>query len=222
MDGLYLNTIFSDKTHYGVIWSGKYRGQNCIIKVVLLDTGIHYDKKNKRYLDDELKISKSNAIKFFEKDDKIPYLHTKYITRKSMSIGKFRHEISMLQKVYAIGLAPKLLNHWIDSTSYRMHYGFIIMERMTMTVKDILLHRDLSSDELNYIRSKIRKLHHNHIKHGDLKPSNIGVNLNKSGYIKHIRMIDWAKGEYTDDKNKFKRDIRTFKSHIRKNIMERV
>ena len=228
MDGLVFNSIVSDKTHYGVIWEGQYKGLDCIIKMVALDTGIHYDKRHDCYRNHDSRISTSTAIKHFETNHKtqinnitIPFHHTKYIKRKAMSIDNFHHEISMLKSVNKIKLAPKLYHHWIDNKSYKVHYGFIVMERMSSTVKDILLRRNLSSKELEYIQSKINKLRRHNIKHGDLKPSNIGVNLDRSGYISSIRMIDWAKGGYTDDKDKFDRDLRIFKLHVKKNISER-
>ena len=102
-----------------------------------------------------------------------------------------------------------------------MHYGFIVLEKMSLSVKDILLKRDLASTELEYIKSKIAKLHSQGIIHGDLKPSNIGANLDGSGQIKLIRILDWAKGTYTHDRDKIARDMNTFTAHIRKNIAER-
>ena len=138
-----------------------------------------------------------------------------------MSIEKFKHEVKMIRNMSDIGFAPKLYEHWIDSKSYRVHYGFIVMERMTTTVKKIILRRDLSSSELKDIKSKIRKLHDNNVKHGDLKPSNIGVHLDERGRITVIRMIDWAKGQYTSEQRAYDRDNRTFVEHIEKNIGER-
>lgn len=216
MDLVY-GDIISDTTHYGVIWAGKYIGQKCIIKVVLLNTGLHYDRNTHKYYNDKIRTSNSAA---FEKDGNVPYLNTKYQKRKSMSIDKFNHEVNMLKTISKLELAPKLLTYWIDQIS-PIHYGFIVMERMESTVKDILLQRDLSSIELKYIHSKIRELHDTGITHGDLKPSNIGIYLDSSGFIKQIRMIDWAKGQYTNNKDNIHRDIFTFKSHMKKNISER-
>jgi len=113
-----------------------------------------------------------------------------------MNLSTFHHEITMLEKMSTLKLAPKLFHHWIDNQTYPAHYGFIVMERMTKTVKDILLKRDL-------------------------KPRNIGVHVNESGYITKMRMIDWAKGASTRDKSLFDRDTRTFYAHIKKNISER-
>lgn len=210
--------IISDNTHYGIIWSGTYDQKSCVIKMVILDTGVHYNKRDDRYYDGNKKISKT---KYFNEDDKKPYLHTYYRKRKAMMLSKFKHEVSMIDKMSKLKLAPQLFHHSINRDSYRTHYGFIVMERMTQTIKNILLKRNLKSFELTYIESKIDSMHKKHIKHGDLKPSNIGVHLDDSGYIIKIRMIDWAKGETTRDKHAFDRDISTFYSHMKKNISER-
>jgi len=221
MHNVSFHNIISDNTHYGIIWSGLYNSLDCVIKVVLLNTGIHYNKLIHKYQNNSLSIKTINAHKYFALDDTVPYLHTLYHKKKSMSVPKFTHEFTMLKIVNNINLAPKVFHHWIDQTSYPVHYGFIVMERLSKTVKDIILERDLISHELNYIRSRINKLHKNNIKHGDLKPSNIGVYLDSHGYINKIRIIDWAKGEYTHNKHMFITDLNTFSSHIKKNTAER-
>src|SRR5436309_1202417 len=210
--------IISTSTHYGIIWSGTYNKEDCIIKMVILNTGIHYNKKADNYYDNTKNISKP---KCFNKDNNKPFLHTYYQKRKAMNLSTFHHEITMLEKMSTLKLAHKLFHHWIDNQTYPAHYGFIVMERMTKTVKDILLKRDLKPYELSYLEEKIADMHKAHIKHGDLKPSNIGVHVNESGYITKMRMIDWAKGASTRDKSLFDRDTRTFYAHIKKNISER-
>lgn len=217
-------SILSDKTHYGVIWDGMYEDHSCVVKVVVLNTGIHYNKQTGKYYDGdsaEKKVSEKKALKVFSRDDTIPYLHTRYIKKKAMDIRTFNHEIKMLKEVAKLRLAPKLYDYWIDNTTSRIHYGIIVMRKLSMTVKDILLKRNLNPDELTYLQDKINKLHNHRVKHGDLKPSNIGVDCDKTGKIHRIRIIDWAKGDYTNDTDLFKRDIRTFHGHIIKNIGER-
>jgi tRNA A-37 threonylcarbamoyl transferase component Bud32 len=221
MEGITFDYIISEQTHYGVIWKGKYKNEECAIKVVLLNTGVHYNKKNSKYYNHDVEISKSKGKSCFKDDDRIPFLHSKYRKRKSMSKENFVHEIKMLKEVSKNGLAPDLFHCWVNRKSYKAHYGFIVMRYMKYSVKDILLRRNLTGKEEAYILSKIRKLHDCGIRHGDLKPSNIGVNLDSLGHINHIRMIDWAKGDYTKDHSKFKYDIDTFYSHIKKNIDER-
>lgn len=219
MDELQYQNIISTNTHYGVIWQGRYRNKDCIIKVVLLNTGIHYDKSTKKYLNHNIRISKGE--KYFRHDDATPFRHTLYAKRKSMSIEKFKHEVAMLKQIGALQLAPELYSYNIDR-SYDVHYGIIVMQRMMMTVKDIILKRDLKLEELEYILSKIQRLHDAGIKHGDMKPSNIGANITESGVISKVRIIDWAKGASTSDHRAFERDIRTFHLHVKKNIAERI
>ena len=218
---LELKYIISDKTHYGVIWKGSYDGDTCIVKVVVLNTGVHYDKRTGKYYDGERRISRRTAGKVFAGDFKAPYLHSRYREKKAMDVETFNRETEMMKTAGKLRLAPKLLDYWGDRTTYRIHYGVIVMERLSMTVKDILLERDLGSDELDTIQLKIRKLHERGIRHGDLKPSNIAVNCDSKGVIRKVRIIDWAKGEYTDNKKLFDNDIGTFHQHMRKNIRER-
>lgn len=220
-ESLQFKSILSENTHYGIIWDGIYDDNKCVVKVVVINTGIHYDKRSGKYYEGNSKISKREALKAFANDENIPFLHTKYIRKKAMNTKTFNHEVKMIKSVAKLQLAPELYDSWIDNKTSRIHYGIIVMRKLSMTAKDIILERDLTSAELNYLKEKISKLHNNGIKHGDLKPSNIGVDCDKTGKIRRVRIIDWAKGEYTNDKDLFDRDIRTFHSHIKKNINER-
>lgn len=215
------NGIKSENTDYGVIWEGKSNNIECIIKVVILDTGIHYNKKKDKYYDGDVEIPEYLANKYFLENYEKPFYHRKYDKRKAMNMDKFTNEVKMLKIVSDIGLAPMLLDHWIDEKSYKIHYGFIVMERLSTTIKEIISSRNLSEDEDRYIKSKINKLHKHKIKHGDLKPSNICVNMNKSGQLKHLRIIDWAKGGYINDEKEIDRDRETYINHVRKNIIDR-
>jgi tRNA A-37 threonylcarbamoyl transferase component Bud32 len=219
-DELQVDYIISENTHYGVIWVGRYKKTPCVVKIVLIDTGIHYDRQYNSYLDNDIDISSRKAMTYFF-DDKKPYLQSKYIRRKSMSMRKFNHEVNMIRKMSIKRLAPKLLGSWVNNTSYKIHYGIIIMEQMTCTLKDIILRRDLEKNERNRVLIKINTLHNYGVTHGDLKPSNVGIICDRYDNIKHIRFIDWAKGEYTNNTDLFTRDIRTFKNHIKKNIRDR-
>ena len=42
---LQFKSIISDKTHYGVIWEGIHENKVCVVKVVILNTGVHYNKR---------------------------------------------------------------------------------------------------------------------------------------------------------------------------------
>lgn len=220
-ESLQFISIISDKTHYGVIWEGTYNNHTCVIKVVVLDTGIHYNKHDGKYYDGKNHISERKALRAFDHDADVPYLHTRYVKKKAMDVDVFNHEVKMIKAVAKLELAPKLLNYWTNKKTSRIHYGIIVMQKLDMTVKDVLLRRNLTSPELDYIKLKINNLHEHGIKHGDLKPSNIGVNCDDSGKIRRVRIIDWAKGEYTNNNDLFERDTRTFHVHMKKNIKER-
>ncbi len=213
MSTLVFNSIISDKTHYGVIWKGTYKGKDCVIKQVLLNTGIHYNRREKVYYNGSMKISRK--VSYFDTQE-----HKRYRKKKSMTLDKFQQEVDMLKDVSKIELAPKIYHVWMEQDNM-IHYGFIAMEYLSMTVKDILLRRDLTRDEYDFIMTHIHKLHNNKIKHGDMKPSNMGCNLDKSGDIIYLRMIDWAKGEYTSDISRLEKDIRNFHKHIERNTNER-
>ena len=212
------NGILSDNSHFAIVWKGKYNNKDCVIKMILLNSGLHYNRKKQIYQDGKLEIPEGE--KHFKKNDTKPFLHHKFNKKRSMSIDKFMHEIHMFKVIDNIRLAPKVYHHWINQ-KYHQHYGFIVMERLTCTVKDILLKRDLNSDELKYITSKIHKLHDNNYSHGSMKPSNIGVNLDKFGHINYIRILDWARSTYTTDKQSYKRDIKNYNHHTQNNISKR-
>lgn len=46
---LVFTDILSRRTAYGLIWLGRYRHRPCVIKMIMLTTGIHYDKINQQY-----------------------------------------------------------------------------------------------------------------------------------------------------------------------------
>lgn len=218
---LVFNEIISDKTHYGIIWNGRYKGTECVIKVVILDSGIHYDNRKNEYNVGNKKITKGEALNNFKENNIKPYIHEKYKDRKAMSVEKFTYEVNMLYNMGKSGIAPKLYKYFIDNNSYEIHYGFIVMEKMHMSIKDILLKRDLNNDEMDEILRKIEKLHKIGIKHGDLKASNICVDIDNKGKIKKIKIIDWAKAKYTKDEKDFEKDRKTLIKHINKNMLER-
>jgi len=215
MNNLSFQNIISKNSHYGIIWKGLYKGQPCAIKMVILDSGV-YDRSKKNpqgYPKD-----KEN---YFKSDDEKPFLHTLFRDRKAMTIEKFDHEVEMLKTVGNSYLAARLLDSWKDTSSYPMHYGFIVMEYLECTVKDILHQRDLNSREIKLIHALINKLHSSNFCHGDLKPSNLGVKLNKEGEIVYLRFLDLAKTHPIQHKKEIKRDWKTLQKHIKKNISSR-
>lgn len=194
--------ILSTETHYGCIWYGTYikkmnQPKTCIIKMVLIDS------------------PHANPNAFISNDEK-PYYHKLFQGRKSMSTLAFEHEVNMIKTLSKTRLAPKLYTSYIETTKYKTTYGFIVMEKMDKTVKDVLLKRDLSSKETNKILENIDLLHKLDVCHGDCKPSNIGVKL-KNGEINKIRFLDLAKCRKISSNKDVDRDIKTFWQHLKSN-----
>jgi tRNA A-37 threonylcarbamoyl transferase component Bud32 len=217
MKSLQYQSILSSTSHYGVVWKALYNGQPCAVKMVILTSGLHYDKKSKRYRN----TNKHRPDDYFSRDNASPFLHTQFRHRKAMTLDKFNHEVKMIQQMSQLHLAPRLLGSWINRSDYPMHYGFIVMEYLPTTVKGVLLKRNLSAVEMTTIERLINQLHQQGVCHGDLKPSNIGIRIGSNGQIDHLRLLDWAKGEVTSDRKRRKRDRDTFKKHVKKNIAER-
>ena len=178
--------------------------------MVILTSGLHY--KNS---------SKSNQ-KFFLHDNRVPYLHSQFHNRKALSNDKFDREVDMIKKLSKIQLGPTLYASWKNKSDYPMHYGFIVMEYFEDTVKGVLSNRDLTDLEMERIKVAIHKLHQHGICHGDLRPSNIGVNFGSEGFIEEVRFLDLAKVEQTHNHKRIKRDQNTFAKYIQEDIMARI
>ena len=209
MEHVRFKKILSTTSHYGIIWKGIYKDKDCVVKMVILTSGLHYEKN-----------SKDKGEKFFDHDNESPFLHSLFRERKAMIREKFDHEVRMIRKLNRVNLSPNLFHSFIIDT-YEAHYGFIIMEELETTVKAILLQRDLTSKEDEKIERLIGKLHERGLYHGDLKPSNIGVNLNKRGQIEYLKLLDCAKVNEIQSRDDIKGDLETFHKHVRKNIQER-
>ena len=99
------------------------------------------------------------------------------------------------------------------------------MEKMDCTVKDVLIKRDLSKMEISLIGNLVDTLHHD-IKmiHRDMKPSNIGTQLDTEGKITELKFLDCQKvrslNGYSQRKIKrsISRDWKTFYKHMKKNV----
>ena len=202
--------ILSMSTHYGIIWLGTYINKPCIIKMVRVESSVKPDSS------------------IFRKDDNIPYLHREFKNRKQMTREKFNYEVAQLKLLSEMRLAPVLFDAWICEKLFSIKYGFIVMERMDCSVKDILLKRNLKREEQNLIDDLIDIAHHKYkVFHGDMKPSNIGVYLDSRGYIRECIFLDCAKVRNLKkyDKNVARRmvihDNHVYDKHIDKNTEQR-
>ena len=91
--GLVFGEVISRRTCYGLIWSGTFHQKPCVIKMVMMDSGVHFDKNKKKYRNNSSTISKNQSLSsIFEKDDPIPFLHTDFKHRRSMAMDDYLHE----------------------------------------------------------------------------------------------------------------------------------
>lgn len=208
MDLHYENIISKDGV-YSIVWSGTYNGKSCAIKMILLETS---DKTNMP-----------------SKNDPIPFLHTEFQNRKLLTILKFQREIDNLKRYQSLGLTPSLYTSWTTKTK-SLEYGFIVMEKLQFSLKDIVLSRSLHSNEKHIVDRFIHSLEKHDLIHGDLKPANIGVVLdNKTGLICSCKMLDcqktFHKSELLLNSHHFKKtatkDRRHFRRHFRENKRQR-
>lgn len=261
---LTFDNILSNKTHYGLIWRGKYKSQECIIKMVILSSGIHYDKITDKYYNgnhnrhpdnkhsdnkhpdnknpdnkhldikqnneptedakpiEDKSMDRSQALQYFSHDDQM-FRHTEFINRKAMTKKMFMREVNELDKLHKLHIAPKLYEYHICDDLFDTHYGLLVMELVDCSLKDILLKRNLQHNEEIVITDMIKKMHNVHnIVHGDLKPSNIGVYLNRHDHIYKCCLFDCQKIKHKDKfpisfHRMVQRDLTNFKKHLDKN-----
>jgi len=224
---LKFNDVISRRTAYGLIWSGSYRHHDCVIKMIMLSTGIHYDKNAKEYhTPNGQPMTEAIADKYFNHNDEKPFFHIDFRHRRTMTPEEFFKELDECVYLANIGIAPKIYGYGIHRT-YEIHYGFIVMEKVDCSLKDLYLKRELDPHECKIIKDLIEQMHEKHeIIHGDLKPSNVGVYLDKNGLVVDACLFDCQKIRHKDsmtpnDFNKYAiRETTNFQKHIIMNIEE--
>lgn len=222
------NEILSDDTIYSLIWKGSYNNNRCAIKMLMLRSGIYYDKDSNKYYDGNknTEIDTRTGDKYFEDSD-VPFVHSQFKTHKAMHVAEFNNEINQLSYLSNYNMSPKFYGYCIIN-KHGIDYGFIVMERMDCSVKQILLKRSLTNEEEYIIKKTIDSLHNDYqMVHGDLKPSNIGVYLNQYGLIEKCAFFDCQKVKNGKNYNKhdFKKlvnkDWNKYHMHLEKNIKDR-
>jgi tRNA A-37 threonylcarbamoyl transferase component Bud32 len=173
MNNFTFDKILSNSSVYGVIWNAKLINDNTpvVIKIVAL-TG---PKKKSIYpqLSPEL-----------------------FKDRKMMTEEAFLYEANHLFNLSELKLAPLVRGFW----TYDNQYGFIVMDKMDSSLKQILVERELTDYESYIIESFISKMHDKGVIHGDLKPSNIGVTLNDETIV-DCKVFDTQKVKQIKDTN---------------------
>ncbi len=101
------------------------------------------------------------------------------------------------------------------------------MEKMDCSLKDILLRRQLDSDEFAIAKATVDAMHHEcHIVHKDMKPSNMGINIDNRGRVRKCLMFDCQKMQHrsqmgNSEFDKFvKRDWEIYHKHVKMNRKE--
>ena len=137
----------------------------------------------------------SDDLKFyFEKNDTDPYRHVEFRHRRAISRQAFLSEITELTHLGLLNLAPKVYGYYFSDQMAPIHYGFIVMEKVDSSVKNILCRRALEKSEEEIINQLINHIHQSYGSvHGDLQPSNIGVYLNHKGQISKACFFDCQK-----------------------------
>ena len=218
---LIFDEVISRRTAYGLIWLGRYRHHTCVIKMIMLTTGVHYDKNSQEYRTPQNQpMTELAADKHFNHNDIKPYFHLDFRHRRSMTPEAFFKEIDDLINLSRLSIAPKVFGYGINH-NYPIHYGFIVMEKVDCSLKDIYLKRELDVDEGKIIKDIINRMHDVHgIIHGDLKPSNVGVYLDKQGHIKNACLFDCQKNRHRENmtadnfRRSANRESMNFKKHI--------
>jgi len=191
-DGVFFDKIISDDTVYAIVWEGRYNNLPCVIKMVKLDTGV---------------CNSSSDIFTYSNED--PYRHKDFKNKKEMSHDQFMYEVNQLKSLYKYKLTPKVFKNYICK-KYDVHYGFIVMEKYDCSLKHVIQKRPITHEEEKIIYKMIGKMHKCGFVHGDMKPSNIGINFDNSDKIMECCLLDSSKA-----KNKKSYESKKFKSLIK-------
>jgi tRNA A-37 threonylcarbamoyl transferase component Bud32 len=189
LDFIKFNKVSFIGSSYGVIWDGKYKDKNAIIKMLTLTSGIHYNKDNDKYYDkNNIEIKYYNNL--YNKKNIKPFIHNEFIKKRSIPLSDFEYELEQHKKLEEISLSPIIYDYGVSHTVDGFKYAFIVMEKWTTNVKDLLILRKINTKEEEIIMNIINKLHKLGYVHGDMKPNNIGVMLDNKLLIEKCCFFD--------------------------------
>ena len=195
VDNVTFSEIISKDSIHGVVWSGTYDQSPCAVKIIIGDRHA---------------FEKVSTSKYYQE----------LIGKKSMLKKDFDNEVAQLARLSLLQLAPKFHGYQVKNGC-----GHLVMEKVDCSLKDIIIHRNLISSEIDLIDQLIKDLH-KHAVHGDLKPSNIGVILDGDERITKCYVLDCqkvsTKDNYNDDvyRKLVKKDWEKFNIHFKKNKLE--
>lgn len=211
--------LISQDSVYAIVWSTQFKDRPCVLKIVVLETGVH--QQNGEYYKGKKKITSHAAKKYFDPADE-PWNPSRFFKKKSLTVKKFEQEVSNLKTLAQIGLSPTIHAFGIMD-KYDVHYGYIIMDKLDTSVKNLLLTRTLTTQEETLIHQSIDRLHQAGYIHNDLKPSNIGVYL-LEGNISSCLFLDCQKVQgYSNStspafRHLVKHDLDHYQRHVKRNL----
>lgn len=218
--------IVSTQSQYGVVWQGVFQGASAAkgakeapvaVKMVLLRSGVHYDKFLDTLVDGHERpvnhVSHHHPLcAAFGLPD------TTFHKRKSLTRGQFEWEVKQMKRLAKLDLSPPVYASWLEHDG-PFHFAFLITGLCHANGKSVLLKRDYTQREMHLLLAMVTKLHRHRYAHGDLKPSNMGVYLDDKGDIVKFHLLDCNKTRRVrGDMWPLKRhDYGTLQKHLAKN-----
>lgn len=164
-----------------------------------------------------VKIIKLDIPPAYEENSDEEMFHERH-TSKEM----FNREVFFQKKAASIGVAPKIKRAFICASNQRefiavaprfivgldvkgirggfeakvIEFGFIIMEKLTISLSAYIRENLPDTEFLEKIRKilieKINLMHSHGIFHGDMRPDNVMLQLNKDGDVSDLKIIDYG------------------------------
>lgn len=223
--------IISEDTIYGLIVEGYYHGEICVAKIVFLERGASFSFNHQATHNhgfNNLHAQRGVDLPVYgardgERSSPASFAREASIRvkmghdKKVMKREHFENEVKKFIALDQLHLTPNFYGYEIVNGC-----GFIVMEKLDCSLKDVLLHRRLTHHEREIVEETVNKLHEDYI-HGDLKPSNIGVRVNSSGHVIKAYILDLQKTKSRDEvkgsyKDLIKKDWERFEKHEKKNL----